>query len=78
VLPGTDKRAKAILLLAHIDVVAAKREHWTRDPFTLIEENGFFYAHGVADNKAQAGICIESMIRMRAGTSATSSSCSTS
>ena len=33
-----------MLLLAHIDVVEAKREDWTRDPFTLIEENGYFYA----------------------------------
>ena len=36
VLPGTDPKAKAVLLLAHIDVVAAKREDWVRDPFTLI------------------------------------------
>ena len=39
-LNGTDPKAKAILLLAHIDVVEAKREDWTRDPFKLIEENG--------------------------------------
>src|SRR4051812_19190421 len=37
VLPGSDPKAKAILLLAHLDVVEAKREDWTRDPFTLIE-----------------------------------------
>jgi acetylornithine deacetylase/succinyl-diaminopimelate desuccinylase-like protein len=67
VLPGTDKRAKAILLLAHIDVVEAKREDWTRDPFTLIEENGFFFGRGVADDKAQAAIYTDSMIRMKAG-----------
>src|SRR5450631_2249337 len=35
VLPGSDPKAKAILLLAHLDVVEAKREDWTRDPFTL-------------------------------------------
>src|SRR5580692_7202247 len=40
VLPGTDPAAKAILLLAHLDVVEARREDWTRDPFTLIEEGG--------------------------------------
>src|ERR1700726_3570691 len=43
VLPGSDLNAKAILLLAHIDVVEARREDWTRDPFTLIEEGGYFY-----------------------------------
>jgi acetylornithine deacetylase/succinyl-diaminopimelate desuccinylase-like protein len=37
---------KAILLMAHIDVVEAKREDWVRDPFKLTEEGGFFYARG--------------------------------
>ena len=41
ILPGSDPMAKAILLLAHIDVVEADRADWARDPFTLIEENGF-------------------------------------
>jgi acetylornithine deacetylase/succinyl-diaminopimelate desuccinylase-like protein len=40
VLHGTDPRAKAVLMLAHVDVVEAKREDWTRDPFTLIEAGG--------------------------------------
>ena len=42
VYPGRDPKLKAMLLLAHIDVVEAKREDWTRDPFTLVEENGYF------------------------------------
>ena len=37
VLHGSDTKAKGVLLLAHIDVVEAKREDWVRDPFTLIE-----------------------------------------
>src|ERR1700684_457275 len=44
VFPGKDPKLKAILLLAHIDVVEAKREDWTRDPFKLVEENGTFSA----------------------------------
>jgi acetylornithine deacetylase/succinyl-diaminopimelate desuccinylase-like protein len=40
VLHGTDPQAKAILMLGHVDVVEAKREDWTRDPFIMIEENG--------------------------------------
>ena len=47
VYPGRDPKLKAILLLAHIDVVEAKREDWARDPFKLVEENGTFYARGV-------------------------------
>jgi acetylornithine deacetylase/succinyl-diaminopimelate desuccinylase-like protein len=65
VFPGTAKKAKPILLLAHIDVVEAKREDWTRDPFTLIEEGGYFYARGASDDKAQAAIWTDTLIRFR-------------
>ena len=65
VYPGKDPKAKAILLLAHIDVVEAKREDWTRDPFKLVEEGGYFYARGASDDKAQAAIWIDSLIRYR-------------
>lgn len=65
VLPGTSKKLKPMLLLAHIDVVEAKREDWTRDPFTLVEENGYFYARGVSDDKVQAAIWVESLIRFK-------------
>jgi len=63
--PGKDPKAKAILLLAHIDVVEAKREDWTRDPFKLVEENGNFYARGVFDDKAEAAIWTDTLIRFK-------------
>lgn len=65
ILPGTDPKLPAILLLAHIDVVEARRADWTRDPFTLVEEDGFFFARGVADDKAQAAIFADTMIRLK-------------
>jgi acetylornithine deacetylase/succinyl-diaminopimelate desuccinylase-like protein len=65
ILAGSDTTAKAILLLAHIDVVEAKHEDWTRDPFTLIEENGYFYGRGTADMKAQAATWVDTMIRLK-------------
>ena len=65
VLPGTDPKAKAILMLAHLDVVEAKREDWTRDPFKLVEENGFFYARGAADDKAMAATWVDTMARYK-------------
>ena len=65
VYPGRNPKLKAILLLAHIDVVEAKREDWTRDPFTLIEENGSFYARGASDDKAEASIWVDLLIRYR-------------
>src|ERR1700680_2824474 len=67
--PGKDPKAKAILLLAHIDVVEAKREDWTRDPFKLVEENGYFYGRGSSDDKAQAAIFTDTLVRLKqAGT----------
>lgn len=65
VLPGKDLKAKPILLLAHIDVVEAKREDWERDPFKLVEENGYFYARGSSDDKAQAAIWTDLLIRFK-------------
>lgn len=65
VLPGKDPKAKAILLLAHIDVVEAKREDWTRDPFVLVEEDGYFYGRGASDDKAQAAIWTDLLIRLK-------------
>ncbi len=63
ILPGRDPAAKAVLLLAHIDVVVAKREDWTRDPYTLVEEGGYFYGRGASDDKAQAAIWADTLIR---------------
>jgi acetylornithine deacetylase/succinyl-diaminopimelate desuccinylase-like protein len=65
VLHGSDPMTKAILMLAHVDVVEARREDWTRDPFTLIEENGYFYARGTSDMKAQAAIWVDNLVRFR-------------
>ncbi len=65
VLHGTDKKAKALLLLAHIDVVEAKRADWVRDPFTLVEEDGYFYGRGTADDKAMASIFVDAMMRYK-------------
>jgi acetylornithine deacetylase/succinyl-diaminopimelate desuccinylase-like protein len=64
-LRGSDTKRKAILLLAHIDVVEAKRADWTRDPFTLIEEGGYFYARGTSDDKAMAAIFTDLLIRLK-------------
>ncbi|HYM41998.1 MAG TPA: M20/M25/M40 family metallo-hydrolase [Steroidobacteraceae bacterium] len=65
VLHGSDPHARAILMLAHIDVVEARREDWTRDPFTLIEEDGYFYGRGTSDMKAQAAIWVDNLVRFR-------------
>ncbi len=56
---------KPLLLLAHIDVVEAKREDWSMDPFQLIERDGFFYGRGTGDDKAQAAIWIANLIQYK-------------
>jgi acetylornithine deacetylase/succinyl-diaminopimelate desuccinylase-like protein len=65
ILHGSDALAKPVLLLAHIDVVEAKREDWERDPFKLVEENGWFYARGASDDKAMAAVFADSLMRYR-------------
>jgi len=67
VLAGTSMTAKPILLLGHLDVVEARREDWTRDPFTLIEENGYFYGRGTADMKDMDAAWIDAMMRFKQG-----------
>ena len=62
-LHGRERQLKPILLLAHIDVVEARREDWERDPFKLVEENGWFYARGASDDKAMAAVFTDSLIR---------------
>jgi acetylornithine deacetylase/succinyl-diaminopimelate desuccinylase-like protein len=64
-LAGSDAKLKPIMLLAHIDVVEAKRSDWERDPFTLIEENGYFYARGASDDKAMASVFTDAMVRFK-------------
>jgi len=56
---------KPILLLAHIDVVEARREDWSMNPFQLIEQDGYFYGRGTSDDKAQAAIWVANLIRYK-------------
>lgn len=62
---GREPGLAPILLLAHIDVVEARREDWQRDPFKLTEEDGWFYARGASDDKAMAAAFTDSLIRYR-------------
>src|SRR5689334_21044862 len=61
---GTGHR-RPILLLAHTDVVEAKREDWSMDPYVLAEKDGYFYGRGTGDDKAQAAIWIANLIRYK-------------
>src|SRR5204863_6840378 len=57
--------AKPLLLLAHLDVVEAKREDWSFDPFTFLEKDGFFYGRGTSDDKSMAAQLVANLIRLK-------------
>jgi acetylornithine deacetylase/succinyl-diaminopimelate desuccinylase-like protein len=57
---------KAMLLMAHMDVVEAKREDWSRDPFQLGEADGYFYGRGTADNKIGVTAITTALLRLKA------------
>jgi acetylornithine deacetylase/succinyl-diaminopimelate desuccinylase-like protein len=65
ILQGSSKTAKPMLLLGHLDVVEAKRDDWTRDPFTFIEENGYFYGRGTGDMKALDATWVDALMRFK-------------
>jgi acetylornithine deacetylase/succinyl-diaminopimelate desuccinylase-like protein len=62
---GSGKGGKPILMLAHMDVVVAKREDWQRDPFQLIEENGYFYGRGTYDDKQGVVAITSTFLRLK-------------
>lgn len=66
VYPGSSASARPILLLAHLDVVEARREDWVRDPFTLVEDGPYLFARGSYDDKAMAAIWTDTIARFAA------------
>jgi len=61
---GAGKR-RPILLIGHLDVVEARPSDWARDPFTLIEENGYFYGRGTLDMKDGDASWVAALLRMK-------------
>jgi acetylornithine deacetylase/succinyl-diaminopimelate desuccinylase-like protein len=56
---------RPMILLAHLDVVEAKREDWSMDPFVLTEKDGYFYGRGTADDKTMAAVFVANLLRLR-------------
>ncbi len=61
--PGTTK--KPVLIIGHLDVVEAKREDWTFDPFHFVDKDGFYYGRGTQDMKESDAASIVSFIRLK-------------
>ena len=62
---GRGPRTRGVLLMAHLDVVPARREDWSVDPWTLVERDGWFYGRGSADNKAGAAMLVANLITLK-------------
>lgn len=58
-------RFKPVLLIGHLDVVEARREDWSTDPFKLVEKDGYFYGRGTQDMKDGDAIMVTTLIRMK-------------
>jgi carboxypeptidase PM20D1 len=65
-IPGRDAKARPILFSGHMDVVDARPEDWERDPFRLIEENGYFFGRGTGDNKTGIVSLASTILRLKA------------
>jgi acetylornithine deacetylase/succinyl-diaminopimelate desuccinylase-like protein len=64
-LPGAPEK-KPIAFLGHMDVVTANPADWKRDPFTLVEENGYFFGRGTSDDKNTVALLTETFLRLKA------------
>ena len=62
--PGSGKR-KPVLFIGHLDVVEARREDWTSDPFVFLEKDGYFYGRGTEDMKAGDALLVTSFVRLK-------------
>ena len=63
-LHGTGKH-KPVLLIGHLDVVEARREDWTTDPFQFVEKDSFYYGRGTQDMKGGDAVMVTTLIRMK-------------
>ena len=62
---GTDPAARPVLFMAHMDVVPARREDWSVDPWVLLEREGWFYGRGTSDNKTGVTSIVANVVRLK-------------
>ena len=58
--------ARPIAVIGHMDVVEADPKDWTRDPFKMVEDGGYLFGRGVADNKFDVSMIVETLVRLKA------------
>ncbi|MES2157818.1 MAG: M20/M25/M40 family metallo-hydrolase [Pseudomonadota bacterium] len=64
-IKGSNAALKPLLLLGHMDVVAADRADWTRDPFVPVEEGGYIFGRGAEDTKYDVAMMVATMAQLR-------------
>lgn len=62
---GSDPKIKPLLMIGHMDVVAADPADWTRDPFVPVEEKGYIYGRGSEDNKYDVAMMVTTLAALR-------------
>lgn len=62
---GRDAKLKPLLMIGHMDVVAADRADWTRDPFVPVEENGYIFGRGAEDNKYDVAMMVATLAQLK-------------
>jgi acetylornithine deacetylase/succinyl-diaminopimelate desuccinylase-like protein len=58
-------KLKPMLIIGHLDVVEARREDWSTDPFKFVEQDGYYYGRGTQDMKVSDAIAVTDFIRMK-------------
>ena len=58
-------KLRPVLIIGHLDVVEARREDWTTDPFKFVEQDGYYYGRGTQDMKSDDAIAVANFIRMK-------------
>ncbi|MFI4889988.1 MAG: M20/M25/M40 family metallo-hydrolase [Steroidobacterales bacterium] len=61
----TGTKLRPVLIIGHLDVVEARREDWTTDPFQFVEKDGYYYGRGTQDMKVSDAIVVTDFIRLR-------------
>ncbi|KKW90086.1 M20/M25/M40 family metallo-hydrolase [Sphingobium chungbukense] len=64
-IQGSDPRLKPLLMIGHMDVVAANAADWKRDPFAPVEEKGYIFGRGAEDNKYDVAMMVATMAGLK-------------
>lgn len=64
-IKGSNAKLKPLLMIGHMDVVAADRADWTRDPFVPVEENGYIFGRGAEDNKYDVAMMVATIAQLK-------------